>query len=132
MIGSFPVMIGEAPLRIVFPIARQLTTTLAINFVNPPAGHLFDQEIGQCPNERVNPIRRVPGRTGREVAMRVCGKGAHLVLELRERAEVVYPALLVERGNRFCSSYLSPGSTHGREGRVWLDDSQRRLDHVAA
>src|ERR1700719_2402922 len=132
MIDSCPVMIGEAPLRIAFPNTSQLTTKLAIHLVNPLCGHRFDQEIGQCPNQRVDPIRRVAGRAGREIAMRIGGKGAHLIFEFREPPEMVHPALLVERRNRFCASYLSPGSTHGREGRVWLDHSQRRLDHVAA
>jgi hypothetical protein len=84
MIGSFSGVIGEAPLRIVFPITSQSTTELTINLVNPLCGHRFDQEIGQSPNERVDPIRRVAGRTGREVAMCVGGKGAHLILELRK------------------------------------------------
>src|SRR5580704_10073712 len=64
--------------------------------------------------------------------MRVGGEGAHLILEFRKHPKVVHPALLVERRNRFCASYLSPRSTHRRERRVWLDYSQRRLDHVAA
>src|SRR5437762_3210780 len=132
MIGSFPVMIGEAPLRIVFPNTSQLTTKLAIYLVNPLCGHRVDQEIGQCPNQRIYPIRRVTGRTGQNVAVRIGGKGAHLILQLREHSQMVHPALLVERRNRFCASYLSPGSTNGREGRVWLDHSQRRFDHVAA
>jgi hypothetical protein len=46
MIGSFPVTIGEAPLRIAIPITSQLTTKLAIHLVNPLCGHHFDQEIG--------------------------------------------------------------------------------------
>ena len=64
--------------------------------------------------------------------MRVGGKGAHLILEFREHPEVVHPTLLVERCNRFCASDLPSGSTHGRKGRVWLDDPQRGLDHLAA
>src|SRR5947209_18797496 len=64
--------------------------------------------------------------------MRVGGKGAHLILELREHPEVVHPALLVECCNRICASDLPSGGTHGREGRVWLDDPQRGLDHLAA
>jgi len=102
-------MIGVAPLRIGFPITSQLTTKLAIHLVDPFCGHRVDQEIGQCPNQCIHPIRRVAGRTGRAVAVRVGGEGAHLILEFRKHAEVVHAALLVERRNRFCASDLAVG-----------------------
>src|SRR5690242_20736771 len=64
--------------------------------------------------------------------MRVGGEGAHLILKSWEHAQVVYPALLIERRNRFCAGYLSTGCPDGDEGHVWLDHSQGGLDHVAA
>src|SRR5437868_6880454 len=132
MICSFWVMIGERLLRVADWTAGQPTAQLAIHFVNSFSGHRFDQEVGQRPDQRIDPIWREGCRTRGKTAMRVGGKGAHLILKSREHAQVVYPALLIERRNRFCAGYLSTGRPHGDEGHVWLDHSQGCLDHVAA
>jgi hypothetical protein len=68
----------------------------AIRLENPFAGDRRDQQFGQRPDQRVDPVGRVAGR----VAVEIMREAAHLVFEPRQRAEMMDPALLVERGDR--------------------------------
>src|SRR5579862_1739350 len=59
----------------------------------------FVTQLGQCPHERVHAIRRLHARHRIELA--------HLVLELRKRADVMHAALLVERSDRLGTNGLA-------------------------
>src|SRR5215469_17715977 len=107
MIGSLRVKYRRSASTVAHRIGGQATTPLAIHFVNSLSRHWFDQEVSQRPNQCIDPVRRITRRARRTAAMGVCGERAHLILEHRERAEMVHPALLVERRDRLCSSDLS-------------------------
>src|SRR6516225_11316402 len=103
----------------------QLTTQLTIDLVNPFARHRLDQEISQCPNQRVHPVGGVARRARVKITMGVSSKGAHLILKLRESAEMVHPALLIERGHRLGAGYLPARGAHRSERGVGLDHPQK-------
>src|SRR5215831_21071453 len=84
------------------------------------------------PNQCVDPIRGAAGGPDRKIAMRIGGKGAHLILKFREPTEVMHPALLVQRRDWLCASDLSAGGSYRSEWCVRLDHSQCRFNHVAA
>ena len=63
--------------------------------------HRLDEEVRQCPNQRVDAIRRKP----RSLAIKVRRERAHLIFHRRERADVKHPTrlLFVECGDGFRS-----------------------------
>src|SRR5215469_1153105 len=71
----------------------QLHRPLAGDLKDAPLRHRLDQEVGQPPHQRIEAVRRVACPS----PVKVRGKGAHLILQLREGADVVDPALFIER-----------------------------------
>src|SRR5215472_11031590 len=71
----------------------QLHRPLAGDLKDAVTPHRLDQELGQPPHQRIKAIRRVAGPR----PVKVRGKGAHLILQLREGADVMDPALFIER-----------------------------------
>src|SRR6516162_8081112 len=69
---------------------------LAIELEDPLVGHRLEQQIGQRPYQGIDPVGRSPRAQVDFVAARG-RKAAHLILELRKGADVVNPALLIER-----------------------------------
>src|ERR1700732_2657230 len=65
--------------------------------------HRLDQQFAERPHQGINAVRRIP-RCG-PVDIRC--KTGHLVFELREGADVMGAALLVERHHRFGPHYLA-------------------------
>ncbi len=57
---------------------------------------------------------------------------AHLVLQLRERTEVMDFSLFVERGDRLGAGDLAARRVHRGEGQIRIDHPQGRLDHFTA
>jgi hypothetical protein len=110
MISSFLAVITSNGLRgaAASRIRQQLPTKLPVELVDPLASFWVDQEIGQCPDQRVHTIGRGTRRRDLEVSAGIGNKGTHLIFESRERSEVVHPALLIECGYRFRPRYLSP------------------------
>jgi hypothetical protein len=90
-------------------------------------GHRLDQELSQRPYQRIH--------TGWRVAcpspVKLRREGAHLVFQLGERADVVDPALLIERRDRFGARCFPATGPNGRDRDIGVDHSDRRLDHCA-
>src|ERR1700746_925231 len=84
-----------------------LLSELAIEVEDPLVRHPLEQEIGQSPYQRVNPVGRVSRRAQVDIAVAGGHKAAHLIFELREASEVVNPALLVKRRYRLGPSDLA-------------------------
>jgi hypothetical protein len=59
-------------------------------------------------------------------------EAAHLVLQLGERADVVDPALFIERRDRFGARRFPAVRPNGRNRHIAVDDTDCRLDHRAA
>jgi hypothetical protein len=59
----------------------------------------LDEEVRQCPNQRIDPVRREP----RHLPIEIRCERAHLIFEGRKRTDVkdAPRLLLVERGDRF-------------------------------
>ncbi len=82
-----------------------------------------EQEFGQCPDPRVDPVGGGAGGG----AVVVAGERAHLVLELGEGADVVHPPLLVEGGHRLGAGDLAAARAQRLVGQVRKRAGQRRL-----
>src|SRR3954447_3030504 len=71
----------------------------AIGFENAVPGARLDQQLGHCPNQRIDPVGRASCRAAIEAASETTPgarhERAHLVFESRERADVAHPPLLV-------------------------------------
>src|SRR5689334_4317387 len=84
---------------------RLCVAVLLPHFLDPLPGHLvegvilhwLDQELSQRPHQRIDAVWGVacPG------PIEIRREGAHLVLQLGEGADVVDPALCIQRGDRF-------------------------------
>jgi hypothetical protein len=55
--------------------------------------HRLDQQCAERPDQGINAVRRIPRRGPVDIRGKIC----HLVFELREGADVMDAALLVER-----------------------------------
>src|SRR5580693_6591364 len=75
----------------------------AVQLIYTFAFHRLDQQFAERPYQGINAVRRIP--RGGPVDIR--GKICHLVFELREGADVMDAALLVERRHRFGPHHLA-------------------------
>ena len=67
------------------------------------ARHLLNQQFAERPDQGINAVRRIPRRGAVEIRGKIC----HLVFELREGADVMDAALLVEGRHRFDPHHLA-------------------------
>lgn len=81
-------------------------------------------QLGECPHERVHAV----GALDRGQR----GEAGHLLFQLREHADVVDPALLVERRRGFRPDDLAARRPHRPERDVRVHLSQQPLDQIAA
>src|SRR6516162_4859593 len=102
---------------------RLLTVQLIYTF----ALHRLDQQFAERPDQGINTVWRIP----RGGPIDVRGKICHLVFELREGADVMDAALLVERRYRFGPHHLAARGADRGKRDVWVDHAKRRPDHVA-
>src|SRR6516164_3615204 len=72
---------------------RLLTVQLIYTF----ARHALNQQFGERPYQGINAVRRIPRRCAVKSRFKIC----HLVFKLREGADVMDAALLVQRPQRF-------------------------------
>ena len=77
---SFRIVISKTGLRIAVGIIRQLTTQFTIRLINSFCGHWFDQQVGHCPDQRIQSVWGMARQADRKIAMRISGKSAHLIL----------------------------------------------------
>ena len=78
---------------------------LVVPLIYTFALHGLDQQFAERPYQGINAVRRIPRRGAVDIRCKI----RHLVFELREGADVMDAALLVERRHRF-------GSHHARRG----------------
>src|SRR5262252_1847128 len=69
----------------------QLHRSLAGDLKDAVTPHRLDQELGQPPHQSNEAIRRVAGPS----PVKVRGKRAHLILQLREGTDVMDPSLFI-------------------------------------
>src|SRR5665213_1457099 len=100
----------------------------AIRLENPFPRHRLDQQLGERPDKRIDPVWRISGRGPVEIV----DEPAHLVFERRKGPQMMHPALLVERGDRLGPGDLAARGMHRGERHVRIDHAQRRLYHLAA
>jgi hypothetical protein len=70
------------------------------------ARHLLNQQFAERPDQGINAVRRIPRRGPVDIRGKIC----HLVLELREGADVMDAALLVVQRRRAWRAGLKSGS----------------------
>jgi hypothetical protein len=105
---------------------RLLVGHLAIELEDSEAAHRRDHQFADGPYERVDAIRRA----GSPINIR--REGAHLILELREDAQMMHAPLFVEGADGLGARYLAARGADRRTGDVRIYDADRVLDHVAA
>src|SRR6516162_113777 len=64
-----------------------------------------DQQFAERPDQGINAVRRIPGRGPVDIRSKIC----HLVFELREGADVMDAALVVERRRNLARDRLFAG-----------------------
>src|SRR6516162_1244061 len=101
---------------------------LAVQLIYTFARHRLDQQFAERPDQGINAVRRIPRRGPVDIRSKIC----HLVFELREGADVMDAALVVERRHRFGPHHLATRGADRGKRDVWVDHAKRGPDHVAA
>ncbi len=78
-------------------------------------------QFGECPDKRVNSVRRWPA---------LCGiPAAHLIFQFRVVPNVRHPALLIKRRYRLCPELLAARSDNHFDRNSAIDGPDSRLNH---
>src|SRR5271170_7474458 len=95
-------------------------------FVIAAGRHLLDEQMGQCPNQRVDAIRRITGSR----PLKVARETAHLVFQSRERTDLMDLGLFVECRDRFGANDFPASGAHSRIADIVVRHADRVLDLV--